>query len=306
MSFSNTLKQVSIAISSTLLGCIGLSEAAGAFSLTPNTIVNTWSKLPEVKYNCPVTYCSDFNWAADNTRSKVPYDVLTNFPQRIGQSSSRDTERYGAIVSDFSSTGNFNFTGSLFMPNDNDIVGLLWGYQDPNNHYRFSWGSGRVKRPGLTDGPYERPDLLAGPNTGQPGSRGLSIVKEVNGVSTFLATNIPLQWQRSTQYDYRVNRAGNNLLVSILQGQQTLFSTTIADTTFMSGKIGFNTAGVETFYGNTQFTGVTSLASNTLGSLALSSNVAAAAPVPEPGILLGLFGLSLVLGKRFKPKCGDR
>jgi hypothetical protein len=300
MSLSRMLKQLSIAISSTAFALVGIGEAATAVSLTPNTIASNWSPLSEVKYNidpstgCRPIYCYVDQWAADNTRLKVPYNVLTNMPRRIGQSSSQDTDRYGAIVSDFSLTDDFTFAGSLFMPNDSDVAGLLWGFQDRDNHYRLSWDtSGRVKRVGLTDGPYERPDLLAGPNPGQPGSRGLSIVKEVNGVSTFLATNILLPWQKSVSYNYRVRRTGSNLLVSILQGQQTLFSTTIADTTFMSGKIGFNTAGVEVFYGNTRYTG-------TLGTAQLQS-ARTAATVPEPSTLLGL-GLVMGLGKMFKKK----
>jgi hypothetical protein len=311
MSNFSPLKQFSIAIASAVFGFLGVSEAATAVSLTPDTIANTWSPLSEVKYNidpstgCRAIYCYVDRWAADNTQLKVPYNVLTNMPRRIGQSSAQDTDRYGAIVSDFTSTGDFNFSGSLFMPNDSDVAGLLWGFQDRDNHYRLSWDtSGRVKRVGLTDGPYERPDLLPGPNPGQPGSKGLSIIKEVNGVSTFLATNILLPWQKSISYNYRVRRTGNNLLVSLLQGQQTLFSTTIADTTFMSGKVGFNTAGVEVFYGNTQFSGTT--ASNAIASLAVDDNVAAtAATVPEPGMLLGLFGLILGLGTGFKQRFSD-
>jgi PEP-CTERM motif len=300
MSLSNTLKQVSIALASTAFGLIGIGEAATAFSITPDTMASNWSPLSEVKYNidpstgCRAVYCYVDRWAADNTRTKVPYNVLTNMPRRIGQSSSQDTDRYGAIVSDFTSVGDFNFTGSLFMPNDSDVAGLLWGFQDPNNHYRLSWdSSGRVKRVGLTDGPYERPDLLAGPNPDRPGSKGLSIVKEVNGVSTFLATNILLRWQKSVSYSYRVRRTGSNLFVSLLQGQQTLFSTTITDTTFMSGKVGFNTAGVEVFYGNTRFTG-------TLGTSQLQA-ARTATSVPEPTTLLGV-GLAMGLGAAFKKK----
>jgi hypothetical protein len=308
-----TLKQFSIAFASTMIGFFSLSKVATAVSLTPNTIANTWSPLSEVKYNidpstgCRLIYCYVDQWAADNTRTKVPYDILTNMPRRIGQSSSQDTERYGAIVSDFSSTGDFNFSGSLFMPNDSDVAGLLWGFQDRDNHYRLSWdASGRVKRPGLTDGPYERPDLLAGSNPGQPGSRGLSIIKEVNGVSTFLATNILLPWQKSVSYDYSISRTGDNLFVSLLRGQQTLFSTVLADTTFMSGKVGFNTAGVEVFYGNTQFSNILPPVASEIPQGGNEINVStAAATVPEPSLLLGLLGFSMGLGTGFKQKFRD-
>jgi len=296
MSISIVMKKLSIAAAGAVLGIMGAGSSAEAAFLDPVDIVNNWSQLPEPNYSLNRSILSSkqgITWAVDDTLVDVPYTAVTNLPERIGSSSSRDTagdsEEYGSLVSDFTSSGNFTFSGSLFMPNDNDIAGLLWGYQDADNHYRLSWGSPRVKRGQFPDGsydtgPYERPDLVVDPNNNnEPGYKGLTIVKEVDGVSNILSSNTSLSWQRSIHYNYSVSRIGNDLSINLIQGEETLFSTIITDTSFMSGRIGFNTAGVEVFYGNTQF----------------SDSSLNTKPVPEPITLLGS-GLALGFGVLFK------
>ena len=137
------------------------------------------------------------------------------------------------------------------------------------------------------DGPYERVDLEAseaGPN--EIGSGGMVIVKEENGVSTFYqsAFDYNLRWRTDILYDFNVSRTGSDLSVNITEGSNSVFSTVIADTTFMTGKVGFNTAGVEVFYGNIDVN---------------------AQPVPEPLTILGS-GLAMGFGILFKRKLGQK
>ncbi|MGK7932295.1 MAG: PEP-CTERM sorting domain-containing protein [Microcystaceae cyanobacterium] len=295
-------RQIQLTLLVITLEMLGGKQQAFASTLTPDTIINTWTVDSEVVYgltqfgNRPNS-SSDI-WGVDNSQEKAPFEAITNHKIRIGRSSDSDTEQYGSLVSDFDLLGDFTFSGSFFMPNDNDIVGLLFGYQDRDNHYRLSWGSSRAKRGFYPDGnhlpqgPYERFDLSA-PEVGvdEIGSGGMILLKEENGTSTFFENTFDynLRWQTDVLYDFSIRRISDDLFIDIAEGENSVFSTMITDTTFMSGKVGFNTAGVEVFYGN----------------IIAQENNTQILPttVPEPLTILGSVS-ALAFGTFFKRKLG--
>lgn len=142
------------------------------------------------------------------------------------------------IVSDFVLTGDFTFdatvrpirTGSY---NDNDIVGLVFGWQDPGNHYRIGFTQG-----GTDDGAFS-----GNASTGATGARGLYLVKEENNTGTILFENPNLFWNDNVDYTFVVGREGNDLSFFVRNANTSalLEEQTVTDTTFMDGRIGFYT-----------------------------------------------------------------
>lgn len=137
-----------------------------------------------------------------------------------GNQAVQNTNSYGTIVSDFSFTGDFSFSGVMTPTtadfNDNDILGLVFGWQDASNHYRLGWEQG-------------------GYNDPASGASGMFLVKEVAGTSTILFQT-EVFWQDDTDYNFEVGRSGNDISFSLGGIAQTF-----TDTTFMSGHVGFYT-----------------------------------------------------------------
>lgn len=168
-----------------------------------------------------------------------------------GNQAVQNSNQDGTIVSDFTFTGDFTFSGSMTATqavfNDDDNMGLVFGWQDENNHYRLGWEQG-----GYGD---------------ISGARGMYLVKEVAGVSSILFQNPTLYWQDLVAYNFVVGRSGNDISFS-LGGENQTFT----DTTFMSGRVGFFTESQ-----TAQFGGLASVPQ------APGSSV----PVPAPLALLG-------------------
>ena len=168
-----------------------------------------------------------------------------NTPTKLGNSS-------GALVSNFDVTGDFSFSGS-FSPtfadnqscfqentcNDDDIIGLVFGWVDADNHYRLGWSQGGVS------------DIT--------GREGLYLVREENGRSTTLFNLANLYWVDNQTYDFTIQRTGEELSFSLFgdtsssQGTQTasilgvadlqntsesLINHSITDSTFLTGGLG--------------------------------------------------------------------
>ncbi len=137
-----------------------------------------------------------------------------------GNQAVQNSNSYGTIVSDFSFTGDFNFSGSMTPTtvsfNDNDILGLVFGWQDASNHYRLGWEQG-----GFNDSP--------------TGASGMFLVRELAGVSTILFQQETF-WADNVSYNFVVGRTGNDISFS-LGGVNQSFT----DTTFMTGNVGFYT-----------------------------------------------------------------
>jgi hypothetical protein len=136
-----------------------------------------------------------------------------------GNQAVQNQNSYGTIVSDFSFTGDFNFNGVMtpttVVFNDNDIFGLVFGWQDASNHYRLGWEQG-----GFND---------------VSGASGMFLVRELAGVSSILFQTEHF-WQDNVDFPFLVGRTGNDISFT-LDG----ISQTFTDTTFMSGKVGFYT-----------------------------------------------------------------
>lgn len=137
-----------------------------------------------------------------------------------GNQAEQQQNSYGTIVSNFSFIGDFNFQGTLTPTttqfDDNDILGLVFGWQDASNHYRLGWEQG-----GLDDS--------------GSGASGLFLVREQAGTPSILFQQ-ELFWSDNTGYNFSVGRAGDDISFS-LGGVSQLFT----DTVFLSGKVGFYT-----------------------------------------------------------------
>lgn len=160
------------------------------------------------------------------------------------------------IVSDFSFTGDFNFTGTIqaiAVPgyNDDDNMGLVFGWQDEMNHYRLGWEQAN------NNGGYG--DIT--------GARGMYLVKEVAGVSSILYETA-VYWDDNVVYPFVVGRTGNDISFS-LGGVSQAFT----DTTFMSGHVGFFTESQRAAFG---------------GLASAPEPPRTGVPTPAPLLLLGL------------------
>lgn len=156
---------------------------------------------------------------------------------------------YGILYSPTDLMGDVEFTGTMTsIGTDNDIMGVVFGFQDNNNYYRMGWEDG-----GFADASSERDFWL---------------VKEVAGVRTTLFTSND-EWVEQRPYDFRIARNGGNLEFSIFDTltMSTIISQTVADMSFMTGAFGV--------YTESQAASFTNLETNALG----------AAPVPVPAAL---------------------
>lgn len=139
--------------------------------------------------------------------------------------------RRGALVSDFVASGDFSFSTTIRPLNDNDMIGLVFGWQDPDNTYALTWGGGGV---GAT-------------------YNGVRFVEQVGGVDNVFDTDATL-WSPATDYLFTVSRSGGTISASIDQGASNIYSFSIADNSFLSGRVGFDTWSNHTTFTDTDFT----------------------------------------------------
>ncbi|MDF2177222.1 PEP-CTERM sorting domain-containing protein [Aliiglaciecola sp. CAU 1673] len=224
-----------------ILASLSLLAAIGSANASIIVDTSLWSLFPDPSY------------------SSGP----TGLTSAGGNQAVQNSNSYGTIVSDFSFTGDFNFSGSMTPTtasfDDNDLLGLVFGWTDQSNHYRLGWEQG-----GYND---------------ISGASGLYLVRELGGISSILFQS-ELFWQDNEDYNFVVGRSGNNISFSItglIGGVTTTVAQSFTDTTFMSGNVGFWTASQTARF----------------GGLA-SAPQAPSTEVPEPS-MLALFGLSLLL-----------
>lgn len=148
---------------------------------------------------------------------------------KSGTSVSVVGNRQSTVVSNFSQSGDFVFSGRMSAgPSDNDNMGVTFGFSDLSNHYRLGWEGG-----GFGD--------IGSGSLGASGANGLFLVVEQGGVGSVLFQNASLNWALNTDYDFTVSRTGNDISFTILQGLTVVESQTVTDTTFLSGQIGVYT-----------------------------------------------------------------
>jgi hypothetical protein len=143
----------------------------------------------------------------------------SNWTSVGGNQAIQNVNSYGTLVSDFTETGDFTFSGTMRPTtasfNDNDILGIVFGWQDNQNHYRLGWEQG-----GYNDA---------------SGASGMWLVQEVAGVSTILFQQ-EIFWADNTDYNFLAGRSGSDISFS-LNGVSQSFTNTL----FMSGHVGFYT-----------------------------------------------------------------
>lgn len=151
-------------------------------------------------------------------------------PEKKGNSS-------GALVSDFLVNGDFAFSGFVTPTSadydDNDIIGLVFGWQDELNHYRLGWS--QTQRPGTSD------DQAYADITGR---RGLFLIREVDGLSQTLFNIGDWFWQDDVRYNFEISRV--NDLLNIVWGGQSF---SVTDNTLTSGRVGIYTESQTAVFG---------------------------------------------------------
>ncbi|MEZ6136370.1 MAG: hypothetical protein R3C53_15855 [Pirellulaceae bacterium] len=180
----------------------------------------------------------------------------------------------GALVSDVTAFGLFSFSADS-VARDNDTFGLMWGYQDNANHYRFSWAID-----------YGETGVGASPSEGFDGPfDGFKIIKEVAGVSSVLFSS-DTEYLLNRKYNLSVSgtATGFQVVVKDTSTLANLFNVSVNDTTFTTGKVGFH----ELFQAN----------GNVWDNFNLNIP---SAPVPEPAsfvVWVGLAGIAQWRRKR--------
>jgi hypothetical protein len=126
-----------------------------------------------------------------------------------------DTSSTGAIVSPFQ-VQDMVFETDVLTTGDNDHLGVVLGYQDPDNLYYVIW---------------------SGPASGV---MGVQVRRKVAGVDTILFDSPGDVWVNNVIHTIRVERSGNDLSFRFEKdGVGVLASFDTTDTTFLSGSIGF-------------------------------------------------------------------
>ena len=162
------------------------------------------------------------NWTSDG--SPVDGVVLGNWTTSSGYIVATGNH-IGSLTSDVSANSDFSFSVNS-LARDNDTFGLVWGFQDLANHYRFSWAQDWGEN---------------GTGGAAHGSGGFKIIKEVGGISNVLFSSNTEYVQNQT-YDLRVDGtvAGFTVQVENLSTSTLIFNESITDTTFASGSVGIH------------------------------------------------------------------
>ena len=162
------------------------------------------------------------NWTSDGTPQGTA--ALGNWTISSGDIVATGNHS-GSLTSDVSANSDFSFSVNS-LARDNDTFGLVWGFQDLANHYRFSWAQDWGEN---------------GTGGAAHGSGGFKVIKEVGGISNLLFSS-NTQYVQNQTYDLRVagTVAGFTVQVENLSTSTLIFNESITDTTFASGSVGIH------------------------------------------------------------------
>lgn len=172
-----------------------------------------------------------------------------------------------AVVTDFTVAPGFDFSGTVMAPEDDDILGWVFGYEDGFNNFRISWTGG------------EDHDWEAGPRFG-----GLMLVEEDAGVTDVLFREPNLLWTAGTAYDFSLSVTEAEIAFLLQEdGSDLGYWSVLGDFSGINGQVGvFTRSNGASFYN--------------LSDVPLSS-----VPVPPAlPMLLGGAGALFLLGRRRK------
>ncbi|OYP39072.1 PEP-CTERM sorting domain-containing protein [Rhodopirellula sp. MGV] len=175
---------------------------------------------------------------------------------RIGNIIENSNNSTGALISDFTTNGDFSFSIEAQTVNDNDLFGVVFGYQDISNSYGLSWGGGGVS-----------------------GRRnGIQLFREVEGVRTILALS-STGWSTTLPYRLSVSRVGEEISATVdIVGGAQLFNHTVTDNTFLTGNV-----GVEAYNQSMRF-----------GYAQTDYTSSAVTAIPEPSSIIALSALGVL------------
>lgn len=112
-----------------------------------------------------------------------------------------------SLVSDFSATGPFSFSVSS-QHTDANHFGVLWGFQDQDNHFRMNWGPSEF-----------------------------TIERELGGISTVLYSST-MSFVDGAHYAFSLEATGSGYDVMVSEGSTALFHHSFLDSTFETGQVG--------------------------------------------------------------------
>jgi len=138
-----------------------------------------------------------------------------------------------AVVTDYAVAPPFQFSGQFSAPGDDDILGIVFGYEDGFNNYRITWTGG------------EDHDWEAGPRFG-----GLMLVREDDGVTDVLFRNASLLWTAGIEYTFSLSVDAAQTSFDLAEGTNVLASFTVMeDFSDAAGAVGvFTRSNAANFY----------------------------------------------------------
>jgi hypothetical protein len=190
----------------------------------------------------------------------------------------------GTLVSPFSIDGDFVLSGAMattpyyrntgLINRDNDPIGVVFGWTDISNHYRFGMS-------GVGNGYADR---------GSSSERGLWLIREENGIDNVLFHDSVFRYSVTSTYHFTVGRSGSELFFDFLLNGSSLFTHRVEDTVFMSGAVGLYSESTPPTF--------TELSLDYPPALARLSAVAAVPlPATAPMALIG-FLMAVILSRR--------
>ena len=222
----------------------------------------------------PIKESQTANFHADEGGVVIGHD-----PDRTNRSLNQNL----AVVSTVTHNGPFTFSGSLIAPEDDDVLGLVFGYQDGQNNFRFSWTGGQDAD--WEAGRYTDADGV------EHGYEGAMLVREQAGTAETLAHDPLSFWTAGIAYDFTLSVSETLLEMEVLKGARSVVHFATAGLFDTAGRVGVFTRSNSALFRNSSGFG---LDRDALASFDEFRDIAAV-PVPAalPMLLVvmtGLFG----------------